>query len=88
MGKNFKHVDKGKYRNKVLKYDDVCDSTKNMFERHNSDISEDKQELFRIKNKIAEKELKEEIRIIETFENIDFDILEQDRILEQIMGRR
>lgn len=38
-------------------------------------------------DKIAEKELKEQIRIIETFENIDFDIPEQDRILEQIMGR-
>lgn len=70
MGKTFKHVDKGKYRNKVLKYDDVCDSTKNMFERHNSDISEDKQELFRIKNKIAEKELKTELKDMENYKTI------------------
>jgi hypothetical protein len=34
-------------------------------------------------DKIAEKEMTEEIRIIETGENIDFDIPEQ----EEIMGR-
>lgn len=40
-----------------------------------------------IADKIAEKEMKEEIRTIETGENLDFDIPEQDEILEQIMGR-
>lgn len=37
--------------------------------------------------KIAEKEMTEEIRIIETLENIDFDIPKQEKILEQIMRR-
>jgi hypothetical protein len=40
-----------------------------------------------LEDKIAEKELKEEIRIAETGENIDFDIPEQEEILTQIMGR-
>ena len=41
--------------------------------------------LFRQKNtadKIAEKEMKEEIRVIEQEENIDFYIPEQDEILK------
>jgi len=38
-------------------------------------------------DKIAKKEMTEEIRVIETAENIDFDIPEQEDILEQIMGR-
>lgn len=38
-------------------------------------------------DKIAEKEMKEEIRVIVTAENIDYDIPEQEKILEQIMGR-
>lgn len=37
--------------------------------------------------KIAEKELKEEIRTVEKGEHIDFDIPEQEEILKQIMGR-
>ena len=38
-------------------------------------------------DKIAEKELKEEIRTVEKGEHIDFDIPEQEEILKQIMGR-
>ena len=41
----------------------------------------------KISDKIAEKEMKEEIRTVETGEHLDFDIPEQDEILEQIMGR-
>ena len=41
----------------------------------------------KIADKIAEKELKEEIRTVVTSENIDFDIPEQEEILKQIMGR-
>lgn len=40
-----------------------------------------------IKEKIAEKELKEEVRIIEKGENIDYDISEQEEIVKQIFGR-
>lgn len=38
-------------------------------------------------DKIAKKEMKEEVRIIENWEHLDFDIPEQDEILEQIMGK-
>lgn len=34
-------------------------------------------------NKISEKELKEEVRIVETGENIDFDIPEQEEIINR-----
>lgn len=72
LSNTFKHKDKGKYHNKIIKYNDVCDSTKNMWDRHNSDISEDKQELFKIKSKIAEKELKQQIKTNEyNFKEMD-----------------
>jgi len=38
-------------------------------------------------DKIAEKEMRQEIKIVETGENIDYDIPEQDEILNQIIGR-
>ena len=41
----------------------------------------------RVSDKIAKKEMKEEVRVMQTSENIDFDIPKQDEILEQIMGR-
>lgn len=41
----------------------------------------------KISDKIAEKELKEEVREIEQGENLDFDIPKQDEIIEQIFGR-
>jgi len=41
----------------------------------------------KLSNKIAEKEMTEQIRIVETGENIDFDIPEQEEILKQVMGR-
>ena len=46
-----------------------------------------RRERNKIANKIAEKELKEEVRTVVTSENIDFDIPEQEEILKQIMGR-
>jgi hypothetical protein len=46
MSNTYKHKDKGKYHNKVLKYNDVCEATKNMWDRRNSDISEDKQNIL------------------------------------------
>ena len=46
------------------------------------DVERDK-----IADKIAAKELKEEIRTIEKGEHLDFDIPEQEEILKQIMGR-
>lgn len=38
-------------------------------------------------DKIAEKELKEEVRTVEKGEHLDFDMPEQENIIEQIMGR-
>lgn len=87
MSNTYKHKDKGKFHNKVIKYNDVCESTKNMFERHNSDFGEDRERQLQIKYKIAEKEMKEEVRTVVSGEYIDFDIPEQDEILEQIFGR-
>jgi hypothetical protein len=61
MSNTFKHKDKGKFKNRVIKYSEVCESTKMMFDRHNSEYPEDKQRQLGIKEKIAEKELKAEI---------------------------
>ena len=58
-----------------------------MWDRHNSDFGEDKERQLQIKDKILDKEMKEEIRVIEMNEHIDFDIIEQEEILKQIMGR-
>jgi hypothetical protein len=44
----------------------------------------DRNELF---DKISEKEIKEQIKVIEQGEHLDFDIPEQDEIIEQIFGR-
>ena len=87
MSNTYRHKDKGKFHNKLLKYNEVCESTKNMWDRHSSEYGEDKERQLQIKEKIAEKELKEEVRIVETGEHLDFDIPEQDEILEQIFGR-
>ncbi len=62
MSKTWKHKDKAKFKNKILKYSDICDSTKYMFERHNSDISEDKENFFRVQEKILKNELKLELK--------------------------
>ncbi len=83
MGKTFKHTDQGKFHSGVLKSTEVCESTKQMWNRHNGERGEFRKKKKDLEEKIAEKELKEEIRIAETGENIDFDIPEQ----EQIMGR-
>jgi hypothetical protein len=61
VSNTYKHKDKGKFYNKVIKYDDVCESTKNMWDRYNSDFGEDKERQLQIKEKIAEKELRAEV---------------------------
>lgn len=87
MSNTYRHKDKGKFHNKVLNYNEVCESTKNMWDRHNSEYGEDKERQLQIKEKIAEKELKTEIKeIIE--QGVDFDIPEQDKIIEQIFGKQ
>lgn len=87
MSNTFKHKGQGKFKNTDTPLNKIDKSTLLMWDRHNSDYGEDKERQLYIKEKIAEKEMKEEIRVIETAENIDFDIPIQDEILEQIMGR-
>lgn len=79
------HKNKGKFNNGLL--EDIPQDLENHFGRHNGDRGEFRKAKKDLVDKIAKKEMKEEVRIIETFENIDFDIPEQDKILEQIFGR-
>ena len=79
------HKDKGKFNNGLL--EEIPRNLQNYFDRSNWDIDD-----FRVlkkskTEKILDKEMKEEIRIVLKGENIDFDIPEQEEILKQIMGR-
>jgi hypothetical protein len=85
MSNTRKHKDKGKWNNGLL--EEVPDNLQNMWNRHNNDWAEFRAKKKEIEEKIAEKEMKQEIKTVETGENIDFDIPEQDEILNQIMGR-
>ena len=85
MSNTNKHKNKGKFNNGLL--EELPRDLENMFDRHNFDIGEFRKAKKDIEDKIAEKEMKQEIKTVETGENIDFDIPEQDEILNQIMGR-
>lgn len=61
MANTYKHKDQGKFHNKILKSDEVCESTKRMWERHYSDRGEFRVAKKELEEKIAEKELKTEI---------------------------
>jgi len=67
--------------------DEIPLKLKKHFDRHNYDRGEFRKAKKDLEDRIAEKELREEIRIVESGENIDFDIPEQDEIIGQIMGR-
>jgi hypothetical protein len=56
---------------------------KNHFDRRNRDSGEFRLAKKELQDKIAEKEMKEEVRVIKTGENIDFDIPEQEQIFEK-----
>ncbi len=73
------------FHNGLLK--DIPMNLQKMWNRHNFDWGEYRALKKKISEKIAEKEMKQEIKTVETGENIDFDIPEQDEILNQIMGR-
>ena len=87
MSDTRKYKDQGKFHNKILKADEVCESTKQMWDRHNGDRGEFRKAKKDLEEKIAEKEMNEEVRTVETNEHIDFDIPEQEEVLKQIMGR-
>lgn len=85
MSNSRKHKAKGKFNNGLL--DKVPRDLENMFDRSNWDVGEFRARKKNKTEKILDKEMEEEIRVVETGENIDFDIPEQEEILEQIMGR-
>lgn len=87
MSDTKKHKDQGKFHNKILKANEVCSSTKKMWDRHNGDLGEFRKAKKLLKNKILERDMKKEIDIIQKGENIDFDIQEQDEILIEKFGR-
>lgn len=61
MSDTFKHKDKGKFHNKILKYDEVCESTKQMWDRRNCEWGEFRKVKKDLIDKIAEKEMKNTI---------------------------
>ena len=79
------HKDKGKFNNGLL--EEIPRNLQNYFDRSNWDIDEFRALKKNKTEKILDKEMKEEIRVVLKGENIDFDIPEQEEILKQIMGR-
>ena len=79
------HKDKGKFNNGLL--EEIPRNLQNHFDRSNWDIDEFRALKKNKTEKILDKEMKEEIRVIEMNEHLDFDISEQEEILNQIMGR-
>lgn len=81
MSKTYIHKDKGKFNNGLL--EEIPRNLQNHFDRHNNEIGE----FSAIKNnkteKILDKEMKEEVRIIEMGEHLDFDIPEQEEIINK-----
>lgn len=75
MSNTHKHKGVRKYKNTDTPLSKIHKSTTLMWERHNSDFGEDKERQLEIKDKIAEKEMKEEVRVIQIGEYLDFDIL-------------
>jgi negative regulator of genetic competence, sporulation and motility len=66
MSNTRKHKDKGKWNNGLL--EEVPDNLQNMWDRHNNDWGEFRKAKKDLKDKIAQKEMKREIK--ETEENI------------------
>ena len=85
MSNTHKHKNRAKYIKYLL--DKTPQKLQNYFDRSNWDIDEFRALKKSKTEKILDKEMKEEIRVIEMNEHIDFDIIEQEEILKQIMGR-
>ena len=85
MSRTNLHKDKGKFNNGLL--EEVPRNLQNMWDRHNNELGEFSAIKKNKTEKILDKEMKEEIRVIEMNEHLDFDISEQEEILNQIMGR-
>lgn len=61
MSDTKKHKDQGKFHNKILDAEEVCESTKRMWDRHNNDFGEFRKRKKDIQDKIAEKEFKKDL---------------------------
>ena len=75
------HKDKGKFNNGLL--EEIPRNLQNYFDRSNWDIDEFRALKKNKTEKILDKEMKEEIRIVLKGENIDFDIPEQEEIINK-----
>ena len=65
MADTKKHKDQGKFKNSVLRVDEVCDSTKNMWDRHSGDLGDFRKLRKNKQDEIAEKEFKEQLKNLE-----------------------
>ena len=75
------HKDKGKFNNGMLV--EIPRSLQNMWDRYNNEIGEFSAIKKNKTEKILDKEMKEEIRVIEMNEHLDFDIPEQEEIINK-----
>ena len=75
------HKDKGKFNNGLL--EEIPRNLQNYFDRSNWDIDEFRALKKSKTEKILGKEMKEEIRVIEMNEHLDFDIPEQEEIINK-----
>lgn len=62
MSDTRKHKDKGKFHNKILSADEVCESTKGMWDRHNNDFGEFRKRKKDLTDKIFEKEFRKNLK--------------------------
>ena len=75
------HKDKGKFNNGLL--EEIPRNLQNYFDRSNWDIDEFRALKKNKTEKILDKEMKEEIRVIEMNEHLDFDIPGQEEIINK-----
>jgi hypothetical protein len=62
MSNTYKHKGQGLFKNTDTSLEKIHKSTQRMWDRHNSDFGEDKERQLQIKERIAEKELKQQIK--------------------------
>ena len=75
------HKDKGKFNNGLL--EQIPRNLQNHYDRHNNELGEFSALKKNKTEKILDKEMKEEIRVVLKGENIDFDIPEQEEIINK-----
>lgn len=75
------HKDKGKFNNGLL--EDIPRNLQNMWDRHNNELGEFSAIKKNKTEKIIDKEMKEEVRIVLKGEDIDYEITEQEEIINR-----